>query len=56
MAKHFHCPVNATDCPYYFNEPTHPCQCKVPDPIKNCEDFSMSWDYATPEEYTDDHE
>lgn len=56
MAKHFHCPVNGHDCPYYADEEHHRCQCTMENPMADCEDFASSWEGATEEEYTDDHE
>ena len=55
MAKHFHCPVNGWDCPYYKNEADHPCQCTMENPMEECDDFASSWEGATEEEYTDEH-
>lgn len=56
MAKHFHCPVNGWDCPYYENEVDHPCQCTMENPMEECEDFQTQWEGATEDEYTDDDE
>ena len=56
MAKHYHCPVNAWDCPYYENEEHHRCQCTMKNPFEECDDFASSWEGSDPEEYTDDHE
>ena len=54
--KHFHCPVNGWDCPYYKDEADHPCQCTMEDPMAECDDFAYSWEGATEDEYTDDDE
>ena len=56
MAKHYHCPVNGWDCPYYKDEENHPCQCTMEDPMAECDDFQAEWEGATEDEYTDDHE
>lgn len=56
MAKHYHCPVNGWDCPYYKHEENHPCQCTMEDPMAECDDFASEWEGATEDEYTDDHE
>ena len=56
MAKHFHCPVNGWDCPYYKDEEHHPCQCTLENPFEECDDFTSSWKGSTEEEYTDDDE
>ncbi len=56
MAKHFHCPVNGWDCPYYRNEPNHHCLCTLKNPVEDCDDFAYSWEDSDPEAYTDDHE
>lgn len=53
--KHYHCPVNGWDCPYYKDEPDHPCQCTIDsDPFYECDDFASMYDEG--EEYWDDHE
>ena len=54
--KHYHCPVNGWDCPYYKNEEDHPCQCTMENPMEECDDFASSWEGSTEEEYTDDDE
>lgn len=54
MAKHFHCPVNAWNCPYFAEEEMHYCLCTCPNPMEECEDFQAEWDGATEDEYTDD--
>lgn len=57
MAKHFHCPVNGWDCPYYENEKNGDfCICTLDNPIEECEDFQAEWEGYPPEDYTDDHE
>ena len=57
MAKHFHCPVNGWDCPYYKDEPNHHCQCTMENPMVECDDFAYIWEgYEDPEAYTDDHD
>lgn len=60
--KHFHCPVNGHDCPYYKDEPFHPCQCTMENPHEECEDFIDMYAHLAstlgvikPEDYTDDH-
>ena len=53
--KHYHCPVNGWDCPYYKNKENHPCQCTMEDPMAECDDFAYSWEGATEDEYTDEH-
>ena len=61
--RHYHCPVNGWDCPYYKDEPNHPCICTLENPYEECDDFSATNDFlvggigiVNPEEYTDDHE
>ena len=56
MAKHFHCPVNAWNCPYFAEEEGHYCLCKMKSPIDDCDDFNYEWEGATEDEYTDDHD
>lgn len=57
MAKHYHCPVNGWDCPYYKDEPNHPCVCTMEDPYEDCEDFNSMWEGIDfKDEYTDDHD
>ena len=52
--KHYHCPVNGWDCPYYKDEPNHPCVCTLDDPYHDCDDFyAMYSDGCEPEDYTD---
>ena len=52
--KHYHCPVNGWDCPYYKDEPNHPCICTLENPYEDCDDFASMYDEG--EDYTDDHE
>jgi hypothetical protein len=53
--RHYHCPVNGWDCPYYKDEPNHPCVCTIEgDPFYECDDFASLWDKE--DEYWDDHE
>lgn len=56
--KHFHCPVNGWDCPYYKNsdekDPNHRCLCTMENPIEDCDDFFSMWGDCDPEDYTDD--
>ena len=57
MAKHYHCPVNGWDCPYYENEPNHPCVCTMEDPYEDCEDFHYMWEGIDfKDECADDHD
>ena len=57
MTKHFHCPVNGWDCPYYKDEPNHSCVCTMEDPYEDCEDFNSMWEGIDfKDEYTDDHD
>lgn len=51
--KHFHCPVNGWDCPYYKDSPQE-CMCTLENPYRDCDDFWSVWDGCEPEEYTDD--
>lgn len=51
--KHYHCPVNGYDCPYYSDNP-QPCLCTLKDPYNECDDFYAMWGDCEPEEYTDD--
>ena len=57
--KHFHCPVNGWDCPYYKDsaiiagvEEYHLCTIDG-DPYDECDDFFSMWDDCPSEEYTD---
>ena len=54
--KHYHCPVNGWDCPYFAEEEMHYCICTCPNPMEECEDFQTQWEGATEDEYTDDDE
>jgi hypothetical protein len=63
MAKHFHCPVNGWDCPYYKDEPNHLCICTMEKPYEDCDDFIGMYDSLTegigeitPDDYADDHD
>ena len=56
--KHFHCPVNGWDCPYYKDSDIIEgeeefCLCKMDDPHLDCDDFYSMWGDCDPEEYTD---
>lgn len=64
--KHYHCPVNGHDCPYYLDEKTFPnsdepeyCLCTMEEqgdgnPYEECDDFySMFGDDCDPYDYTD---
>ena len=54
--KHFHCPVNGVDCPYYAEDLNHHCLCTMNNPYEECEDFAHSYgEDCPPEDYTDDH-
>lgn len=56
VKPHYHCPVNAWDCPYYKDEPNHPCLCTIDgNPYEECDDFAYAWGEADPTEYTDEH-
>lgn len=48
--KHYHCPVNGWDCPYYADNP-QPCMCTLKDPFNDCDDFASMWDED--DDYTD---
>ena len=58
--KHFHCPVNNWDCPYYKNEIIIDGQkrtgiCALEDPMVDCDDFfSMLCEYELDEYIPDD--
>ena len=43
MKKHYHCPINAWDCPYWSNSPI-PCQCTLENPYDDCDDFASMYD------------
>lgn len=55
--KHFHCPINGWDCPYYkdYDEKdfNHGCLCTMENPIKECDDFFSMWGDCDPDDYTD---
>lgn len=58
--KHFHCPVNGWDCPYYkgkteINGVTEACVCTMDDPYNDCDDFYASYGDCDPEDYTDEN-
>lgn len=53
---HYHCPVNAWDCPYYKDhdeDPDHGCLCTLENPVAECDDFYAMWGDCDPEDYTD---
>ena len=61
--KHYHCPVNGWDCPYYIDskdfdgEPEY-CLCGMGfsglNPYEECDDFyTMYGDDCDPDDYTD---
>ena len=57
--KHFHCPVNGWDCPYYKDrdiiegeEEFHLCTIEG-DPYEECDDFFSMWEGDDPDDYTD---
>lgn len=51
--RHYHCPMNAFDCPYYSDE-GHPCRCTLTDPYEECDDFYFHWgDDVERHEFTD---
>ena len=58
--KHFHCPVNGWDCPYYKNTAIiegkeEYCLCTMENPYEECDDlYAMYGDNCAPEDYTDD--
>lgn len=58
--KHFHCPVNGWDCPYFktrmeINNTIEYCICTLKDPCHDCDDFAYEWGDINPEDYTDDN-
>ena len=53
--KHYHCPVNAWDCPYYSNLPI-PCQCKLENPYEECDDFANMFDECEENFCEENHE
>lgn len=60
--KHFHCPVNGWDCPYYKDKANikgkeERCLCMMENPYEECDDFyAIYGDDCAPEDYTDDTE
>lgn len=53
--KHFHCPVNGWDCPYYKDSANlegkeEHCLCSLENPM---DDFFTMWCGCEPDEYTD---
>lgn len=57
--KHFHCPVNGWDCPYYKDSANlagkeEHCLCSLENPMDDCDDFFTMWCGCEPDEYTDD--
>ena len=57
--KHFHCPVNGWDCPYFKNETIingqkETCICSLENPMNDCGDFYSMWGDCEPDDYTDD--
>ena len=51
--KHFHCPVNGWDCPYFKNKTIingqkETCICSLENPMDDCDD-------CEPDDYTDDN-
>lgn len=58
--KHFHCPVNGWDCPYFKNETIinsqkETCICSLENPMDDCDDFYSMWGDCKPDDYTDDN-
>lgn len=57
--KHYHCPVNGWDCPYYKDSAIiegveEYCLCAIDgDPHDECDDFYSMWGDCDPEDYTD---
>ena len=49
--KHYHCPVNGWDCPYYSDNPQK-CLCTLENPYEDCDDFAYCWDED--DDYVDD--
>ena len=47
--KHFHCPVNDWECPYYKDD----CLCTMKNPFEECDDFYGMWGDCDPDDYTD---
>ncbi len=58
--KHFHCPVNAWDCPYYKDNMNLDGKeeyyiCTLEDPMYDCDDFYSMYGDCDPDDYTDDN-
>lgn len=63
--KHFHCPINAWDCPYYKDNMNLDGKeeyriCTLENPMYDCDDFFSMWcecvpDEYIPDDYTDDN-
>lgn len=57
--KHYHCPVNGWDCPYYkdtaiIEGQEEFCLCMIDgDPYEECDDFFSMWEGYPSMEYTD---
>ena len=56
--KHYHCPVNGWDCPYYIDSKeiegeTEYCLCGIDVPIEECDDFYGMWGDCEEDDYTD---
>lgn len=49
--KHFHCPVNGWDCPYYKDDG---CLCTLKNPIEECDDFYGVWGDCDSEDYDEE--
>ena len=57
LMKHYHCPVNGWDCPYYkYQIGEEFCLCIIDNPIDECDDFYAMWVDFDPEDYTDETE
>lgn len=54
--KHYHCPVNGWDCPYFRHSENHHCVCTLENPMEECDDFASVWEGCEPDEYTDEHD
>lgn len=53
VGKHYHCPVNAWDCPYFSYTEEEPCLCSLENPMEDCDDFAACWDPE--DEYWDEN-
>ena len=58
--KHFHCPVNGWDCPYFksrveINDTIEYCICTLKDPYHDCDDFAYEWGGINPADYIDEN-